>query len=94
MAADSSGGHPLRRLVCATGELEPPSVLAGGRSRDFTDPLRQYERQGPTAAGTWAWLKRSLNPFPPPGLRHTSLPITGIMVCVCVSSGAGGGVTN
>jgi hypothetical protein len=50
------------------------------RSRDFTDPLRPYEQQKRTVRGTIAWLKRSFNPIPPAGLRHTALPITGILV--------------
>lgn len=50
------------------------------RSRDFTETLRPYEEQKSTVKGFMAWLKRSFNPFPPAGLRHTALPITGIMV--------------
>lgn len=60
--------------------LLPTAMHAGERSRDFTDPLRGYESQRVTLRGLWAWLKRSFHPLPPPGLRHNSLPITGIMV--------------
>lgn len=57
-----------------------PAAPAGGRSRDFTDPLRSYESQRHTLPGILRWLRRSFHPFPPPGLRHNQLPITGIMV--------------
>lgn len=62
------------------GEPESPAVLAGARSRDFTDPLRRYERQrGPDALGALRWLWRSLHPLMPPGVRHNDLPVHGVL---------------
>jgi hypothetical protein len=55
-------------------------LRAGARSRDFTDPLRNYEEQGHTFGGVLRWLWRSLNPLPPAGMRHNALPATGILV--------------
>ncbi|KAL4430842.1 hypothetical protein ABPG75_006098 [Micractinium tetrahymenae] len=72
-------GQTSRPLLCATGEPESEDVLQGGRSRDFTDPLRGYESQRHTLPGILRWLRRSFHPFPPPGLRHNQLPVTGIM---------------
>lgn len=68
----------LRRSLPPTSPA--PAAPAGGRSRDFTNPLRGFESQGPTLRGILRWLRRSFHPFPPPGLRHNQLPITGIMV--------------
>ncbi|GAB4817869.1 hypothetical protein N2152v2_004915 [Parachlorella kessleri] len=69
------GAEPL----CATGETEAFAFLHGARSRDFTDPLRPYEQQRRTAKGTLQWIWRSLSPFVPPGVRHTALPVNGIL---------------
>lgn len=54
-------------------------LVSGGRSRDFTDPLRGYEKQPATVKGFFSWIGRSLHPFLPPGIRHTALPKSGIM---------------
>ncbi len=64
----------ITRLVlltcrCSIGACEGEGWLTGGRSRDFTDALRPYER--PARGLSWAWFKKALSPFPPPGLRHT-----------------------
>eukprot|EP00775_Hariotina_reticulata_P012787 gene12787-12915_t len=66
---------------CSTGECESDSWLQGGRSRDFTEPVRPYEQPPPWYC--WqqitSWFKKAVSPFPPPGLRHTALPLTGVM---------------
>jgi hypothetical protein len=56
-------------------------IPPGRRSRDFTDPLRSYERPAPTSPlkTLLHWLAHSLHPFMPPGTRHNALPITGIL---------------
>ena len=72
---------PATAHLPAPPSPSPPSLHStGGRSLDFTRPLRPYEEQRHTLRGVWALLKRSLHPFPPPGLRHSGLPIHGIMV--------------
>lgn len=57
----------------------PPPPPAGGRSRDFTDPLRSYEQQRTTLKGLARWVWGSLTPVLPPGMRHRSLPVSGIL---------------
>lgn len=72
-------GHQGTNMVCATGEDESPLVLQGGRSRDFTDPLRSYEQQRHSVRSVLTWIWRSLSPFLPPGSRHNALPANGIL---------------
>ncbi|WIA10800.1 hypothetical protein OEZ85_010968 [Tetradesmus obliquus] len=64
---------------CSTGELEHESWLQGVRSRDFTDPVRDYESPHISWQRCKRWLARALSPFPPAGMRHTALPLTGVM---------------
>jgi len=55
------------------GHLEDPDILSGGRSRDFTEPLKDHELPPPTTfKSILQWLWRSASPFPPPGLRHNA----------------------
>lgn len=68
--------------VDGTGQKESPELLAGARSRDFTGPLKRYER---TAWAAWTpqsfirWIFHSLTPFMPPGMRHNDLPVHGML---------------
>ncbi|KAF8068306.1 FAP3 [Scenedesmus sp. PABB004] len=65
---------------CSTGEYEHAGWLMGGRSRDFTDPLRSYEvPERRSLARLCRWLRRAASPFQPRGMRHTALPLTGVM---------------
>eukprot|EP00730_Choanoeca_flexa_P017075 TRINITY_DN8177_c0_g1_i1.p2 TRINITY_DN8177_c0_g1~~TRINITY_DN8177_c0_g1_i1.p2 ORF type:complete len:401 (+),score=41.50 TRINITY_DN8177_c0_g1_i1:1812-3014(+) len=59
------------------GNLEDPGYLNGQRSRDFTRELDDEER--PRPFNFLDWLRASLAPFPPLGLRHNSLPSTGVI---------------
>ena len=57
---------------CSTGEFEAAGWLQGARSRDFTDPPRGYEHTARFSGARVArWFKKALNPFQPPGMRHT-----------------------
>eukprot|EP00055_Hartaetosiga_balthica_P003989 m.9720 g.9720 ORF g.9720 m.9720 type:complete len:351 (+) comp3529_c0_seq1:152-1204(+) len=55
---------------------EDPSWMQGGISRDFTRPIQAEEQL--KAPGILPFLWRSFGPFPPKGLRHHTLPISGI----------------
>jgi hypothetical protein len=67
--------------ISGTGEPESPAIFLGARSRDFTDSLRGYEHQKGwwSSRGLLKWLWRSIHPLMPPGVRHSGLPIHGIM---------------
>lgn len=70
---------PYTLPVDGTGQKENPELLAGARSRDFTGPLKRYERTAWTPQSFFRWMLRSLTPFMPPGSRHNDLPVHGIM---------------
>lgn len=66
--------------VCSTGEEEGPDHTTGGRSRDFTDPLRKYEQPHHFSVKHFLrWIHHSISPFMPRGIRHTNQPISGIL---------------
>jgi hypothetical protein len=68
--------------IAGSGEAESPAIFFGARSRDFTDPLRGYERQNTgwcNFQGMFKWLWRSISPLMPPGVRHNDLPVHGIL---------------
>jgi hypothetical protein len=67
--------------VCSTGEKEGPGHILGGRSRDFTDPLRKYEQPPHILSIKYflKWIRHSISPFMPRGIRHTNQPISGIL---------------
>jgi hypothetical protein len=60
------------------GDREFPDIFQGGRSRDFTEPLEDWEVRKTTIKGFFKWLWVSLAPFMPLGTRHTALPVSGI----------------
>jgi len=67
--------------VCSTGEKEGPDHILGGRSRDFTDPLRKYEQPPQIFSIKYfiKWIRHSISPFMPRGIRHNNQPISGIL---------------
>lgn len=65
-------------FVGASGHAEGARYENGERSRDFTEPLLEWEQPPKTTCKTiFSLLRNSINPFPPPGLRHTALPQSG-----------------
>lgn len=60
------------------GFREPPEYFEGIRSRDFTDPLEDWEVQKSSFKGFCKWIYGSLAPFVPLGSRHTTLPVSGL----------------
>lgn len=59
------------------GEREATEYLDGIRSKDFTEPLHDWEVRKITIKGILLWLWHSLEPFMPPGTRHVALPVSG-----------------
>jgi hypothetical protein len=65
--------------VDSQGEPEEPGWLRGERSRDFSRPLSDAEalpKNTLSSVAKWVWS--SINPLPPPGLRHTAMPNSGV----------------
>lgn len=66
--------------TAGTGDPESAAIMFGARSRDFTDPLRQYECPQPwSLLGIFRWLGGQFHPIMPPGMRHNDLPVHGIL---------------
>lgn len=76
---------PLGLFRASDGGLERPQWLEGARSRDFTDPLKEGQGSGgeksrwQVARDICRLVVTGFSPFPPAGLRHRGLPLTGIM---------------
>lgn len=71
---------PNRPPGSSLGEPESNAILFGMRSRDFTDPLRGYEgRKQWTRTGLLKSAIRSFHLLMPPGIRHTNIPVHGVM---------------
>lgn len=72
--------HPQHGRRAADGKPELPEFEIGERSRDFLEQLREDEVDAPLGAmgHFWAFL-RLFDPFPPPGLRHSSQPMSGVI---------------
>jgi len=70
--------YGIESAKCSTGNLEDPSWLQGGRSRDFSDPLDEPRREGWYVRRFGTWLFNSLTPKMPAGIRHKALPISGL----------------
>jgi len=60
------------------GFREPDDYFEGVRSRDFTDPLEDWEVHKSSVKGFLKWIYDSLAPFVPLGSRHTTLPVSGL----------------
>lgn len=60
------------------GFREPMEYFEGKRSRDFTDPLEDWEVHKSSVKGVLKWMYTSLAPFVPLGSRHTTLPVGGL----------------
>lgn len=60
------------------GFREPAEYFEGVRSRDFTDPLEDWEVHKSSVKGFLKWIYDSLAPFVPLGSRHTTLPVSGL----------------
>eukprot|EP01147_Barroeca_monosierra_P002621 gene2621-5523_t len=65
--------------VDASGKAEDASWRSGARSRDFSPLKPEEEPKKNSFMGTLGWIVKSYNPFPPKGLRHNSLPVSGIL---------------
>jgi len=83
MLAEGTGARGLMELIASVdshGVPEDESWLTGGRSRDFTKEYEEEEKAyeanstGQTLKGGWSWFWSSFGPFPPPGVRHYTLP--------------------
>ncbi|EGD72459.1 hypothetical protein PTSG_00482 [Salpingoeca rosetta] len=71
----------VAQLGCldARGTPEAPYWYHGARTRDF-EPLEEDEEPETTSCGgIMRWIIKSIDPFPPPGMRHNSLPASGIL---------------
>lgn len=65
--------------MTSRGTREPQEYFAGKRSVDFTDPLEDWEMRQPSVRGVLAWVWNSFEPFMPPGARHWTLPVAGLL---------------
>lgn len=72
--------HPQHGCRAADGKPESSEFEIGGRSRDFYEQLHEDEVDPPMRPldHLWAFL-RLFDPFPPPGLRHSSQPMSGVI---------------
>ena len=74
---EDAGGY--QSGISSSGEKEPDGWAEGrARSADFDRELDEHERPLPKARAAWELLKRSINPFPPPGIRHSGLGNSGV----------------
>eukprot|EP00884_Botryococcus_braunii_P009883 jgi/Botrbrau1/18897/Bobra.177_2s0055.1 len=61
----------------ADGEPEEATYFTGGRTRDLTLPLRDWEIERFTWCDFWRWIFNSLSVVSPLGVRHNALPKSG-----------------
>mmetsp|Transcript_34790 Transcript_34790/g.77358 ORF Transcript_34790/g.77358 Transcript_34790/m.77358 type:complete len:473 (+) Transcript_34790:167-1585(+) len=72
-------GEAVPPFRCSTGAHEQLTYEEGGRSLDFTAPLENAERPSGFLGNLMRALWLTINPFPPPGMRHTAQPYAGVL---------------
>jgi len=70
--------HVMETPRTSRGFREPEEYFTGVRSRDFTDPLEDWEVHKTSVKGFLKWIVSSLAPFVPQGVRHDAMPVSGL----------------